>query len=157
MDKLIPTLTFVINVIQLDDDRFIFTKESKESCRDQWSLPGGMREANESIFEASIREVREEAGILVQPTGILKIEHLRYEVKEQAQPFEKLRYIVVAKYLSGSLKQIEDAESQRAEAFYIDELANIHLREPACVEWLKLIQSRRDSTFETCYQYKLIN
>jgi 8-oxo-dGTP pyrophosphatase MutT (NUDIX family) len=38
-----------------------------------WELPGGQAEADESIVETALREVREETGLVVQPVRIAGI------------------------------------------------------------------------------------
>jgi ADP-ribose pyrophosphatase YjhB (NUDIX family) len=37
----------------------------------QWGLPGGAQQLGETLFEAAIREVQEETGLTVEPTGVI--------------------------------------------------------------------------------------
>ena len=37
----------------------------------QWGLPGGAQAVGETLYEAAIREVQEETGLTVNPTGIV--------------------------------------------------------------------------------------
>ena len=47
-----------------------------QECKSQkWWCPGGACKQGETFTSAAVRECREEAGILVQPKGILKIDH----------------------------------------------------------------------------------
>src|SRR5919199_4691138 len=45
----------------------------KRSDNDLWGLPGGAMNLGESIGQAVVREVREETGLEVQPTGLVGI------------------------------------------------------------------------------------
>lgn len=152
----IPTLQIVVNIIEIEDGKFVFIQEAKPSCFGQWSLPGGLREPSESIFAACIREVQEETGILVEPFKILKIEHLRYEQKELSAPREKFRYIVLSRYISGSLKQICDADSESicAKSYSLEEVASLNLREPACIDLLKMTRLNKDAC-DTIYEFHI--
>ena len=40
-----------------------------------WWIPGGGVESTERFLDGAIRECREEAGIIIVPKGILKVEH----------------------------------------------------------------------------------
>jgi ADP-ribose pyrophosphatase YjhB (NUDIX family) len=96
-----------------------------------------MLEPGESLVDAVKREVAEEAGIVVEPRGVLCVEHLRY-VTGMQQPVEKMRHIVIASVVSGVLKTVPDAESLRAGAFSLEEAASLRLREPGCLTWLEM-------------------
>ncbi|MEM8672725.1 MAG: NUDIX hydrolase [Cyanobacteria bacterium P01_G01_bin.67] len=48
----------------------------KPTYKDNWLFPGGVIEANESLRQACIREVREEMGIECQPERLLCIDYV---------------------------------------------------------------------------------
>ncbi len=136
----IITAHAVLVIVLTDDDRFVLVQESKDVCRDQWSVPGGMLEPGESIFEAGIREVFEEAGISIAPIGIMMVEHFRY-VTDVAKPVEKIRHFIVARHVSGRLKDVADAESLCAKAFSLQEAAKLHLRDPKTLKLLEMART----------------
>jgi ADP-ribose pyrophosphatase YjhB (NUDIX family) len=64
----------------------------------QWVAPGGLVHADETILEAAAREVLEESGVQMVPTGILAVRH--YVTASQ----NNLLTIVSGRYLSGEPK-----------------------------------------------------
>lgn len=68
----IPTWCFALVVVR-KGDRFLLIQESKYG--EPWYLPGGRVEAGESFTDAAVRETREEAGVPVRVTGVIRIEH----------------------------------------------------------------------------------
>lgn len=51
----------------------LLVRESKKINENLWNLPGGKLELGEDFLTAAIREVKEEAGIDVVPSHVLKI------------------------------------------------------------------------------------
>ncbi len=45
----------------------------KRTDNELWGLPGGAMDLGESVSQAVVREVREETGLEVQPTGLVGI------------------------------------------------------------------------------------
>lgn len=66
----IQTWAFVYCVAR-HEDRFLMVHERD----DTWYLPAGRVEPGERFVAAMVRETQEEAGVRVEPTGILRIEH----------------------------------------------------------------------------------
>ena len=55
------------------DNKFLLVQEAKESCKGKWNIPAGHIEINESVIDCLKREVKEETGCNITPTGILEI------------------------------------------------------------------------------------
>lgn len=62
--------------IVLNEGKLLLVKERKSAL---WNLPGGYAEVNLSPSESIIKEVKEECGILVQPSKILAIYESKYK------------------------------------------------------------------------------
>ena len=50
--------------------RLLLVRRGRPPGRGLWAVPGGRVEAGETSLEAVVREVREETGLLVRPTGM---------------------------------------------------------------------------------------
>jgi ADP-ribose pyrophosphatase YjhB (NUDIX family) len=68
-----PTHLVFASVAVLDGDAMLLVQEGKPDVRGMWSLPGGSVEAGEDPLAAARREVREETGLVVEPTGLLGV------------------------------------------------------------------------------------
>lgn len=55
------------------DDKFLLVQEAKENCKGKWNIPAGRMEVNESVIDCLKREIKEETGCDIIPTGILEI------------------------------------------------------------------------------------
>ncbi|MFE0754935.1 NUDIX domain-containing protein [Inquilinus sp. NPDC058860] len=53
------------------DDRLLLIQRAKAPQAGQWSIPGGSQELGETLFEAALRETREEAGVEAEAIGIV--------------------------------------------------------------------------------------
>ncbi|WP_146652284.1 NUDIX domain-containing protein [Labilithrix luteola] len=62
--------TLVVLVIVTHQGRYLVVQEHDGS----WYLPAGRVEHGESLLDAAVRETAEEAGIAVEPTGIIGLD-----------------------------------------------------------------------------------
>lgn len=91
------------------DDKVLLVRRSKPPRMDDWSLPGGAQNLGETVFEAAIREVREETGIDIKVTGLLDVIDL-IDQDESARIRHHYTLIdVMADYSSGDVKAGDDA------------------------------------------------
>jgi ADP-ribose pyrophosphatase YjhB (NUDIX family) len=106
----------------IKDDSVLLVKRGKPPLAGTWSLPGGIVKPSESLEEAVIREVKEECGIDIEISDLIKeFEHI--EITKSGKV--KYHYIVFdfkTFYRGGTLVSSSDA----LDAMWvpIDELAN---------------------------------
>jgi 8-oxo-dGTP pyrophosphatase MutT (NUDIX family) len=116
----IPTFCFALVVVR-DGDRFLVVHEQKHGQR--WYLPAGGLEPGESFAHAAQRESLEEAGIPIELTGILRIEH------SPVAASARMRVIFLARPIDDTPpKSLADAESLAARWVTLDELSGLPLR-----------------------------
>ncbi len=56
----------------IENARVLLVRRGQQPLLGQWSVPGGAVELGETLEEAIVREVREETGLTVVPTTLLK-------------------------------------------------------------------------------------
>jgi ADP-ribose pyrophosphatase YjhB (NUDIX family) len=62
-----------VGAILFDGDSVLLAERGKEPLKGWWSLPGGLVEVGETLHDAVCREVLEETGLVIEPTGIVEI------------------------------------------------------------------------------------
>ncbi|WP_109111430.1 NUDIX hydrolase [Azospirillum sp. TSO35-2] len=62
-----------VGVVVWRGERVLLIRRGKAPRLGQWSLPGGAQSVGETVFETAVREVREETGLAVVPTGIVTV------------------------------------------------------------------------------------
>lgn len=63
----------IVAVLVVKDKKFLLVQENRPGREGLYNLPGGHVEAHETLFEAALREVKEEAGYVVDLTGVVGI------------------------------------------------------------------------------------
>lgn len=74
--------------------RYLLVQEGKGSSRGQWYPPAGGVEPGEDLVTAAIRETKEEAGVDVEVTGIVAIDHMP---RLPGWDFARWRFVVEAR------------------------------------------------------------
>ncbi|WP_042442970.1 NUDIX hydrolase [Azospirillum sp. B510] len=62
-----------VGVVVWRGEHVLLIRRGKAPRMGQWSLPGGAQSVGETVFETAVREVREETGLEVVPTGIVTV------------------------------------------------------------------------------------
>ncbi len=91
-----------------DNDQILLCKISDQLAQHQgkWTLPGGGIEFGESPEEATIREVEEETGLVVQVDELKTIDSIVFETSDTV--FHSIRILYTATFVSGTLRNEVD-------------------------------------------------
>ncbi len=63
----------IASVLVVSDDSFLLVRETRPGREGLYNFPGGHLDMHETIFQAAIREVKEETGYDVELTGLIGI------------------------------------------------------------------------------------
>jgi len=131
----ISTHAFALVVVRRpSDNKFLVVQEAGGSG---FWLPGGRVEVGETLFEAALRETKEEAGIDIVIKGILKVEHSTYAFNERDKAYNRMRVIFYAEPKKNKElpKSVPNYHSTGASFISVDELDHINLRASEPKEW----------------------
>ncbi len=118
-----PTWAFAVTVVRRGEE-FLLVEEGPDVSG--WYFPAGRVEPGETIPEAAIREIREEAGVEAELTGIYRVQYT--PLRDDAA---RLRVVFVARPSDDSPpKSQRDEHSLSARWVTIEEVAGLQLREP---------------------------
>jgi 8-oxo-dGTP diphosphatase len=93
--------------------RLLLIQRANQPGKGFWSFPGGHIELGETIFEASVREVREEVGIEIEPLEVFQVYDWIARDNAGRLRFHYLVNYVRARYLSGEPRACDDAAQVR--------------------------------------------
>jgi ADP-ribose pyrophosphatase YjhB (NUDIX family) len=102
-----------VGAIIIENARVVLVKRAHPPWQAQWSIPGGVLEVGELVREASVREAREETGLIVEPGELLGV----YDrVLRDAQQRVQYHYVLIdflCRRVSGELQAGSDAAEVR--------------------------------------------
>ncbi|MCE7936774.1 NUDIX domain-containing protein [Candidatus Saccharibacteria bacterium CPR2] len=107
----------------IKDCKVLVVKQNFPDVDREWSLPGGKVEESETLFEAVVRETKEETGVLVEPKKLLYI-------TESIQKEKHILHILIAcDYIEGTtgvgLKLTKNERIPIVKFIYIEELKKL--------------------------------
>jgi ADP-ribose pyrophosphatase YjhB (NUDIX family) len=110
MSREYPKLPMVgIGVVVWREWQVLLIRRGKPPRIGQWSLPGGLQELGETVFEGGRREVREETGTDVEITGLLDvIDSIQHDPAGRVR-FHYTLVDLAAEWLSGEPVAGDDA------------------------------------------------
>ena len=132
----IPTPTFlIVFLIVIVDDRVLMIQEVLDG--NPWHIPAGMVEPGENLLDGARREALEEAGIVVELDGLLRVEQIHHKNGSM-----RLRYFFTAHPVDDSPpKQFGDEHSLRADWFTWEEVKQLPLRSDYILEILEEVRN----------------
>src|SRR3989338_2191569 len=107
-----------VGVLVLKGGKALFLKRKGAHGEGTWSYPGGHLEFMESIFDAAIREVKEESGVKVENPRFLCITNDIFEKENK----HYITIFVSADYVSGEARIMEKDKSTGIGWFDLDKL-----------------------------------
>jgi 8-oxo-dGTP diphosphatase len=70
--RLYPDRPWVgVGVVVWRGEEVLLVRRGRPPRQGQWGIPGGAQELGETLFETAAREVLEETGLVIKPTGIV--------------------------------------------------------------------------------------
>jgi ADP-ribose pyrophosphatase YjhB (NUDIX family) len=128
MNREFPEAPLVgVGAIIIEDARVLLVKRAHPPLQAQWSIPGGVLEVGELIREATIREAREETGLIVDPVELLGVYDRVLRNPERRVQYHYVLIDFLCRKVGGELSAASDA----AEVcwFTREELPALHLAE----------------------------
>jgi ADP-ribose pyrophosphatase YjhB (NUDIX family) len=83
----------------VEDDRYLFVREAKESARSRYNLPAGKPEVGETLIEAAMREAKEETGLEIAVDHLVGL----YHCPKTSEGFGVLNFVFVCHAVGGEL------------------------------------------------------
>jgi 8-oxo-dGTP diphosphatase len=102
-----------VGIVVWRDDKVLLVRRAKAPRLGEWSIPGGAQSLGETVFEAAIREVREETGIDIRPTGIVTVVDSIIRDSEQRMQFHYTLVEIAAEWTAGEPIAGDDVDAVR--------------------------------------------
>lgn len=129
----IPTWTFVLVVVR-KGDQFLLVREPARHGGGYY-LPAGRVEPGETLFEAALRETKEEAGISIVLHGLIRVEHAPHPAGTT-----RMRVLFTGSPVGEQpLKTVADHESQGAVWATLPEIAAMRMRGSDALEAIHFV------------------
>uniref|UniRef100_A0AAY4CXE0 Nudix hydrolase domain-containing protein n=1 Tax=Denticeps clupeoides TaxID=299321 RepID=A0AAY4CXE0_9TELE len=114
------TACYIVSAVVFNSkNEVLMVQEAKQQCFGRWYLPAGRMEEGESITQALQREVREEAGLEVEPKSLVLVEE---------QGTQWIRFTFLAAVTGGTLKTEAQADAESLQASWWDRESPLPLR-----------------------------
>jgi 8-oxo-dGTP diphosphatase len=102
-----------IGIVVWRGDEILLVRRAKPPRLGEWSIPGGAQSLGETVFEAAIREVLEETGVSIRPTGIITVVDSVIRDVEQRPQFHYTLVEVSAEWIAGEAAAASDVDDVR--------------------------------------------
>lgn len=121
-------------IIENQDGEILMVQEGKDHIHEKWDFPGGGWEDGESIIECLEREVLEETGYRISPTGFVGV----YKEKNQRDGTETIVFVFKAEIEKKESEGLhKSGEILDFKFFKPEEFKELDLRHPNRLEILR--------------------
>ncbi len=102
-----------VGVVVVGDGQMLMVKRAREPNKGKWSIPGGLIELGETVYEAATREVFEECSVKVEIIRLLDtVDNIVRDEKGRVQ-YHYAIIDLLGKYISGEARAQSDAAECR--------------------------------------------
>ncbi len=102
-----------VAAVVFKEGRILMIKRNHEPNKGKWSIPGGMLELGETLYDAARREVLEECSIEIEIERLLDAgENIIRDEKDRIQ-YHAVLIDLLARYTGGETRAQSDAEECR--------------------------------------------
>ena len=132
-----------VGAVIVEDGRALAVQRAREPLRGEWSVPGGLVEAGETLRQAAEREAREETGLLVEAGELLDVFDSIVRDAEGRIQYHFVLVDFLCRLRGGRLQ----AQSDVSEARWVtrEELAGLGMREATAAVIRKGLEKTAES------------
>ncbi|MBI1739766.1 MAG: NUDIX hydrolase [Acidobacteriales bacterium] len=102
-----------VGAVIVQDGRVLLIRRGQAPLLGDWSLPGGVLECGETLREATIREAREETGLVVESIEMLGVYERIIRAEDGRTRYHYVLIDFLCRPLAGNLKAGSDAADVR--------------------------------------------
>jgi mutator protein MutT len=114
-----------VGAVIVQDNRVLLIRRGQAPLLGEWSLPGGVLECGETLREATIREAREETGLIVETGELLGVFERVIRSEDGRVRYHYVLIDFLCRTFRGDLKAGSDAAEVRW--FACQELEGLNL------------------------------
>jgi 8-oxo-dGTP diphosphatase len=114
MNREYPEVPFIgVGAVIVQDGRVLLIRRGQPPLLGEWSLPGGLLECGETLREATVREAREETGLVVETVDMLGVYERVIRSDEGRVRYHYVLIDFLCRPMAGELKAGSDAADVR--------------------------------------------
>ena len=102
-----------VGAVIVRDNRVLLIRRGQAPLLGEWSLPGGVLECGETLREATIREAREETGLIVETGELLGVFERVIRADDGRVRYHYVLIDFLCRPVSGELRADSDATDVR--------------------------------------------
>ena len=102
-----------VGVVVWRGDEILLVRRGRPPRQGEWSIPGGAQALGETVFETAAREVLEETGVTVRPTGIITVVDSILPDDQGRPQFHYTLFEISAELTEGEAKAASDVDDVR--------------------------------------------